>query len=208
MSPLTIPFGLALLLPIAVADAQARQASDTTCVAAERVIASGRIPDSNQPASLTLSRCGRTGGAAVARGLVRLRSERDSAAIQRFMTVADGWRDARVMTAAVEVAEDRTATVPSRLFAIRHLLALLKPYHVYEVRELARGADSSFDARTRIWTYTVGCERGIASAPKGANEGTPLPANARGIIRASLARIEADTESPREIRNAARCGRT
>ena len=207
MSSLTTPLWLALLFPIAVADAQAPTAPDSACVSAQRIMASGRITDSDRGASLTISRCGRAGAAAVARGLTRIRSERDSAAVQRFMTVADGWRDADIMKAAVDVAEDRTATMPSRLFAVKHLLALLHPYRVYEVWGLVQSVDSSYDAHSRLWTYSVGCQRGIASAPKGATKGAPLPANAKDIIRAALARIEADTESPREIRNAARCGR-
>lgn len=196
--------GLALCLSLALrlpAQPVTKPFAATDCDRAASVVARGRVDYS---ALYTVAYCGPVGANALAAGIPKLANEADTAKLADFMTAADAWSDAAILAAATQLANNASAKVQARVFAVRHLITHLQPFHVFNYAGLAIGTDTTTLADgTQQWS--TGCMGVMSSARWGAIPGSPLPANYEAQIRTTLAALAASQSAPAPVRNAARC---
>ncbi|HYC50728.1 MAG TPA: hypothetical protein VEB19_06455 [Gemmatimonadaceae bacterium] len=121
------------------------------------------------------------------------------------MNHVDSWRDAEIMSEAMRIARDPHAVGSARVFAIRHLMALLQPHKQFSFEQLVAGLDSTVTP-DRV-EYELGC-MGALNPGRRAASVTPLPSGFEDRIKALLREISANESEPRAIRNAATCGIT
>jgi hypothetical protein len=133
---------------------------------------------------------------ALVRGLRRLRTSRDSAAVGRMWRETNWLLDGRIFTAALSIASDDRASVISRLYAFRHLLQIGRPRWEVDIEELAR-THPVVGKRRRGCTIR---QRGFGFP----HEGAPVPVSAPRTIRSTAQHVIA-AASPQEIQSAAQC---
>ena len=178
------------------------QMDDQLCKKAVKIVEKGRPEKKEGWAWNLISRCGPAGAQAMATGMHALRLERDVNVLEEFMWLADNWRDADLMRAAVALASDGTASAETRVFAIRHLIGLLNGSHRYSFDGLTASSDST--VTPEMVTYTVGCRWASGSAHWNVTA-TPLSATYNAEILAVLSALAKDAQQPKIVRNAARC---
>ena len=172
------------------------------CDKAADIIEKGDPKHKEVQALRDLLQCGSGGATTTARALADSRTEQDRMALGDFYAVANQWRDADVMNAAVQVARDATATVPARVFAIRHLLWLLTPGAEFNYEALVAGTIvvRSVDGER----HTLPCRHGFSS-DNSTVTGTLLPTDFVAQLTSVLNALFADTSVPVPVRNAAEC---
>ncbi|MDB4951308.1 MAG: hypothetical protein JWM27_3957 [Gemmatimonadetes bacterium] len=109
------------------------------------------------------------------------------------------FRDATIFVTVLDVASDRTASTPARVFAIRTLILLESP-------ELEVGYRNLVGGQNPIAPFPM--PNGACMAGRSAAitiEGKPLPAAWRDEIHALKARVLANPAEPEDVRTAAAC---
>ena len=131
--------------------------------------------------------------------LLRTRASTDVDLLEDLWFATQQLRDARLYQTAVLIAGDRSASVPSRVLALRGL------------RWLARGPDRIVDGYEAMVSGPdpLARERGWCSDRPVSGwtwyENRPLPADFRERILELAARLKVDSTQPREVRSAANC---
>ncbi|HEU4640855.1 MAG TPA: hypothetical protein VFS44_00280 [Gemmatimonadaceae bacterium] len=194
---------LLMIATLRPAPAHAQTNADSTyirreCRLASRIIATGHPAPHERWAEGFITNCGREGGAAIAAGMRALRTETDIAALSRQTIHAHILRDSSVFAVAMEIAADRGASIPARVFAFRSLLFLLKPDRQVSYRDLTGGFDE-------IGAPRATCAVGSYIADQLQLEGAPLPADYASRIHALGRRIFDDHTEPTDVRTAAGC---
>lgn len=180
------------------------QDSVVACENAARIVASGQPRHKQTSALGRLSICGLIGSDAMATAVDSSRNEQDRAVLSRFYSEVDRWRDAHIMSSAISIAQDATASGPARVYAIRHLIRLVQP-----------GSEFTFDSLTSgeivtetpdLTIITPACRQGLSSF-HAISGGTPLPADYETTVKGILTQLAGDATAPAQVRNAAFCGR-
>ena len=173
--------------------------SQLECDRAAGVVSRGRVSANEMWALLNISACGTVGANAIATGIGKLTNHTDTAQFEVFMGAADNWRDASIFNAAMQLANNASATPEARVYAIRHLLTLLQPYHRWTYAGLAESPDST------ATQGGGGCYGYMGSEPRGSIAGSPLPSTYESQIREALSTLANDLAAPQAVRAAARC---
>ena len=207
----TVIAGIGLAISLSLAQRLPAQhtepVSSKDCERAASVVAMGNVSNSNLGAFLTLTGCGTVGANAFANGIAKLATETDTAKLEIYMTAADNWTDAAILTAATQLATKTSATPQARVYAVRHLITRLQPLSQFTYAGLAMGTDTTTLADgTKRWTY--GCMGSMTSARWGRIPGSSLPAHYDDQIRSTLATLASTTSTPAPVRNAAKCLQT
>ena len=166
------------------------------CRLAEQVLRAGH-PAPHLRWAGGLARYCPSSGAAVAEAMNRNRTSADTALLNAITLPMMNLRDGRVYDMALDVARDKTASVPARMFAIRALVWALEPGGVIEYADLA---DEWPEGRQRI------CTRGTPLHLI-LTRGEPVSANLGEVINKFGEQTESDASEPRPIRRAAFCAR-
>jgi hypothetical protein len=183
------------------ARSQPVQSRDTAarCEQARNLAAASRNRSAVGKAADRLGYCDhRLYGRAIARLASMSRHERDSAEL------AEDWRrtrwiiDASVLRAATDVAEDRTATVLARIYALRALLIARDPH-----ADVSRFAEDALGA-VGDDLGEIGClvPRSDHIPPY---RGEPLPHDYASAISSLATRLSGDRSEPFPVRVAAWC---
>jgi hypothetical protein len=183
---------------------QSSLASQKECDKAAKIVAKGH-PEKKQPSALqTLAACGPIGAQALATGMNEYRTETDTGSLAVFMRAADRWRDANIMNTAIQLASDPSATVESRVFALRHITGLVNPYFLFDYAAMIAGRNEVRDSNGVLVSWTLGCPR-VMRSWKPNLVGTPLPADYRTRIQSTIEAIATNTSLPAMLRNATQC---
>lgn len=177
--------------------------SERSCPSAIAIVERGQPNPEERWAYLYLHACGPAGAAAFARGMDASRQHTDVAALDDFSWHARTWRDSTIYASAHRIAGDATASPPARVLAIRYLLSIRKPQHVYLYENLIQGIGGT-DSQGQPVTL-VGC-RVMMGSHGHSSVGVPLPADAAAQIATVFAQIRGDTTAPEIVRKAAECG--
>lgn len=195
-----ILFAYSLFLP-AVAWAQQPQSPNECRSAAERVAKAPHRSDTVR-AFARLQYCGTVGRDALVAGMREVARTRDRGRTVHFMSNLDQWRDAVIAEEAMRIAGDASSSVSARVYAIRHLISVIRPQYFITYDVLVAEADSVL---TGDASYAVPCQGGTVSHTSGVSV-TPPTRALESRIRAALVRIASSASSPRQVRNAAGCG--
>jgi hypothetical protein len=175
------------------------------CDKAAKIIEKGHPEKKEEWAYNYITRCGAEGARAVSAGMLTLRQQRDTSVLDAFMWQADNWRDATVMEAATQVATDVGASPEARVFAVRHLIGLLRPQIKFTYGHLTASSDST--QANGVVVYEMGCRAALGS--EGADvSATALPTDYVARIRSTLRGLRSDPATPTPVRNAAACALT
>jgi hypothetical protein len=185
-------------------DLSAQAGSGVNCDQAAAIVAKGRVPARDDAAFGTLRRCGAVGGRAVAAGVAHFATETDISALQAFMSQADQWRDESVFRAIAKLATNDAASPQARVFAVRHLLTLLRPDLLYSYAGITRKADTTVTPEMTS-VQLVGCAGQIITAPHGSFRGAPLPTDLKAEIQSTLKSLAQSAATPNPVRYAALC---
>jgi hypothetical protein len=182
----------------------AQSAHDKDCDKAAKTVQNGHPAHKLTAALNTLSGCGALGGQTTAAAVQGTRLETDTTALEEFYTIADMWRDASVMQAAINLAQDAGASSQARVYAVRHLLRVVRPRSIFRYGNLVRGNVTTVAADSTI-AIRPGCrESSVGSVP--ALVGSQLPPDYRVRIRELLATLASSSSSDIRLQNAAKCG--
>ena len=166
------------------------------CNEAARFVENGHPAHKQEAALQYLMRCGQTGAAATVIAVSQSGGESDLNSLAHFYWTVDGWRDSSVMLAVMRVAQDPAASIPSRVFAMIHLLRLRMPNLHYSYQKAIEGVDVNH----------LPCVAGLSSPDMGGfSVGQPLPAGFNAQIDAVLRQLMANTSAPPEVQKAASC---
>lgn len=191
---------LAALAPVGV---QAQVNADSVkhrndCRLARQVLESGHPAPHTDWALRQIGGCGAEEyGASIAAAVRRRRTASDTAVLGRLWNPMHFLQDGSLFGAAVEIAGDRAASVPSRVFA---LLALIHATGVgtgATYRSVTGGFDEHGFVRGGCANRTVYDDVRIT--------GSPLPADWRAQVVAIGERLRSDPSEPLDIRTAASC---
>lgn len=122
--------------------------------------------------------------------------------LTRLYETVDSWRDAVVMKAALDVTNDAGASVPARVYALRHLIQLVNPGQYFGYGNLIVGDVPGQGANSN--TITRGCHRMLASGRADVSA-TPLVSDYEQRIRAVATNLAGSSSAPVALRNAAAC---
>jgi hypothetical protein len=178
---------------------------DARCDQALRAIRASYQPHRQGNELAVLPGCGSEGARETARAIAATRSEQDVGALSRAWGAIDRWRDADVMRAALTVAQDNGASTRARVFATMHLIQLLHPGQVFTYQGIVK--DGTYRKKGGNVIYTPGCARAYGGGHSDAFA-TPLPRDYVTQIQPVLDRMSEDASLPKELRNAAWCGRS
>lgn len=191
------------LWPLAL---QAQVRSDSVkhrneCRFATQVVETGHPAPHAEWALGYIVACGtRVHGAVLATALRLLRGETDTVKIAPFWRNARFLRDGALYDAAVEIAGDRSASVPARVFAILGLIHLTK-----EGRSAGSGnLIGGFYEHQGLRWVRGGCARTIVINDLRI-DGAPLPADHRARITALARQLRSDESEPLDVQTAAAC---
>ena len=188
----------------------AQSDSAKACDKAAKTVQKGHPAHKEQAALNTLLTCGSMGATVTAGALAHSGMESDTDVLTSFYFTVNAWRDADIMSAAMQLAGDPGATFQSRVYAISHLLKLLTPGAAWSYGILVAGAVPSASAGVGSGTsggvasVTPPCRHGFSSDNAG-NVGTPLPPGYYTQITSLLGRLATDTSVPMQVQNAAEC---
>lgn len=171
------------------------------CRLAEQVISTGRPAPHTEWALSFIAACGsEVYGRAIAQGVRRLRSVQDTAVLQQYWRPSHFLTDLNFYDAAVEIAQDRTASTEARVFAFLALVRMSDPVRVVEYRDLLGGFHETHGLRG----VGGGCRSGSFGYPSRL-VGTPLPDDYRRRIADFSASIREDGSEPEDVRTSAAC---
>ena len=187
---------LALVLTHAMPAAAAAQEQQSAparkaeaCRQAIEIVTAGAALPERREALAYLPRCGAEGGRAMAQELRRLSATSDSATLLKSYYQIARIVDASVLAAALELAEDESATSESRIIAFKVLISFKNP---------------AFTS-VPFSGFLPGNPRTVSVQDHfGTNEGSPLPANWQISAREVLERLAANPQGNETIRHAAR----
>lgn len=185
-------------------DLLAQAGSGPNCDKAAAVVSKGRVPAQDDSVFGSLRSCGAVGGRAVAAGVAHFAMETDIPVLQDFMSQVDNWRDESVFRAITQLATNDAASPQARVFAVRHLLMLVRPELLYSYKGLTRKADTTVTPELISW-QTVGCTGQVITAPHGSFRGAPLPTDFKDEIRSTLKSLAQSASAPNPVRYAALC---
>lgn len=192
----TTRFALLMALLPACASAQTdpeNMHARNACRLAVQVVETGHPAPHKRWAFDYVVICGRAGGSALASAIHRTRSVTDTAELEAITRAVRTFRDGAVFNTALDVAGDRSASVPARVIAFRTLLVTLSP-----------GRSLSYANMT-----TVGMIDSCLGRPRSlhdeVSEGAPLPPRYTELLRDTAARVRDDPTESAEVRQAARC---
>jgi hypothetical protein len=156
-----------------------------------------------------LRRCGVIGASALVAGLAHYTTETNIDALTTFMSEVNNWRDAAIFKAALRLATNRGATPQARVFAVKHLLRLIRPYDIFPYDLLTEYGDTTTTADgqlQRAWPTPCWAMAARVSPDGGVSiVGSPLPPDYEATTRTTLASLANDPASPEPVRRAARC---
>ncbi len=192
-----------LLISVAAANAVSLNAQETphdrmrreNCRLAEQVLRTGHPAPQLRRASQVAQRC-REIGDAVAEAMNRHRTSTDTALLNAITSPMQTLRDGRVYQTALEIARDKNASVPARVFAIRALVWTLQPGGAINYADVA---DEWPDGRDRS------CVRNGTPLHLRLTRGEPIPSDYGAVINRFGVQTAADTSEPRAVRRAAFC---
>ena len=144
--------------------------------------AAANLAEKRQNARAQLISCGSVASEYAAAVISETRSLVDTAVLRTELSDFATYRDASVFAAALEVASDRTASVPARSYALRTLSML--------------GTGSC----GRCWP-----DAATSDDRREWRGGTPLPADAARQSRELASRIARDASEPERLRTLAAC---
>ncbi len=195
-----LAFGMPRLL---CAQDKEKDDSDKSCEKAAKIIAQGHPEKKEEWALGVLTNCGKTGADAFVAGIAQQAIVNDTLALETFYSHVDVWRDATIMNALLDLARNTTATPAARVFAVRHLIQLVRTRTRFPYGELVRGSTVTVTPDS-MTTYTPGCVAWHGSEIPD-QSATPLPADYQITIRTALATLVNDPATPDALKKAARC---
>lgn len=162
---------------------------ETTEASCRRAAAESAAERATRPWLELLTRCGANGGAALAGELRRIGDLPDRDEMQRTFITISKLRDARMLEAALELAEDRSATLESRIAAFRLMIQYRDPFRTTNFRyfQLPRYSISGGTSTHRLRHA----------------EGVPLPEGWEAAARGVMARVAGDSTEHEAARYAA-----
>lgn len=167
------------------------------CRLAARIVATGHPAPHEEWALAVIPNCPAEAGPAIASGMLALRNENNIYILDSLTSTSRYVRDAAILDAALEIADDRSASFEARIFSLRTLLWMTQVHPAYvPYGALARGE-----------TYQGGgrCLVNTASHSYLLPGTTPLPPDYRDQIDALAVRLEADSSEADDIRGVAWC---
>jgi hypothetical protein len=186
---------LVTLLP-GCAFAQARPDSihaRNDCRLAVQVVETGHPAPHSDWAYEYVVNCGRAGGSALASAMRRARSSSDVAELEAMTRSLRTFRDGEVFVASLEIAGDKSASVPARVLAFRSAIASESPGRTLTYEQMTRR-----DAN--------GACVGLGGTPHDdITEGAPLPLGHTDRLIELAENVIGDNNEPAQVRQAARC---
>lgn len=168
------------------------------CRLARQVIETGQPSRHTDWALRQIGGCGsEVYGASIAAGVRRLRAETDTAVLGRLWNPMHFLQDGSLYDAALEIAGDRAASVPSRVFALLALIHASRLGTSATYPGVTGGFDEHGFVRGGCGNITVYDDVRIT--------GTPLPADWRAQVQALGERLRSDLSEPLDVRTAASC---
>ena len=160
------------------------------CRLAEQVLSTGHPAPREQWALEVIWNCPEVAGT-LAHSLSAARASTDTAYLNALTAPFIRIRDGEVFSAAAALAQDRSASVPARVAAIRTLMFAVRPGGVVDFAWLMN-------------PNTVQC-----FLPRGLHaeilNGAPLPNDYLAQVRSLASRIQSDATEPQIVRSAANC---
>ena len=175
--------------------------SNTASAASPATTDGKELAELRQEARVRLVTCGPIAGEVAARAIRVTRNETDTDVLGAEVSGYANLRDSAVLGAALEVAQDASASVPARLHALRTLW-------VQDTGKYWVAYDWMARRESAMMEVVVGrCDSGvrITDAYPFWYEGAPLPNGSAQQIRDVAARLWKDTAQPEAIRSAASC---
>jgi hypothetical protein len=190
--------GCAVILALLPACATAQVHSETVhqrndCRLATQILQTGEPEPHTTWALQQIASCGPAGGVALANAIRRTRDSGDAPTLDAISEAARTFRDGEVFAAAVEVAADRTATIPARVFAFRTLITSLSPGRVLSYAQMTRS------------DVQRACSGLLPSTHDEITAGTALPVNAEEVAREISTQAAGEPGAPSELVHAASC---
>jgi hypothetical protein len=171
------------------------------CAEAVRVLDTHPRDASPRPTLRGLSRCDTSvRSAAIARSVRRLRFSQDTALLGDYWGSVAMVNDANLFEAALEIATDRQAATPARVYALLSLVRIARPAARPRYSNLVGGWTEEAGLRS----VSGGCATTYTSSTF-RETGTPLPSNWQRSIARLRARIVDDNAEPLDVRTAAWC---
>lgn len=146
--------------------------------------------------------CGPRGGIAIA-GMIRgLRTETDTAVLNRMVGGVGLFRDASVLRASLDVAADRGASTPARIAALLNLTQLRNGRSSLMYDQMLGDVDDTFRGpKGRCGSGT----RASDDTPHWYAAGAALPADFHQQIKTLARRMWDDASEPLHVRTASSC---
>lgn len=191
--------GYIAIVSLLPACASAQTHADTVhqrndCRLASQVVATGHPAPHMDWALQLIGACGRDGGAALAAAIRRTQQSADIPSLDALTQATRTFRDGEVFTAARDVAADRGASIPARVFAFRTMLTALSQGRVLSYAQMTRS-----DAERA-------CAGLLPSTHDKFTDGSPLPLDARNAAQeVAAALLAGEAAAPPEVMQAARC---
>jgi hypothetical protein len=181
-------FLIAALAPPALAQ-ESPVPYETTEANCRRAVAESAAERATRPWLELLTRCGASGGAALAGELRRIGDLAGRDEMTRTFITISRLRDARMFEAALELAEDRSAALESRIAAFRLMIQYRDPFRTTNFRYfLLPGNSISGGTSTHRLRHA---------------EGVPLPEGWEASARAVMVRVTEDSTEGEAARYAA-----
>ncbi len=166
------------------------------CRLASQVLTHGSPANKFDWALQTIGACGADGGAALAAFVRSVRASTDTAWLNRVTQGALYLHDGELFPASLEVADDASASIPARIFAMRTLMNHVEPTLWFH------GAADLAPPLTDLGVQTCHPSflgHGLAS------QGAALPVGFGETVRNFARRVSADAAAPEAVRTAAYC---
>lgn len=162
------------------------------CKKAVHIVERGKPEKKDDWAWSTVLGCGAEGGVAARGAWLQARSETDTAQLEALYSRLWSFRDAALFDAARSLATDASASAQSRVYSSMLLIGLLLD-----------NKDPQYGFFTTVGTYGV-CRVGSVY-DRSIADGTPLPSDARELVRSVGRQLQAETSAPAIVQSAGRC---
>ena len=194
--------GLILAPSLAAAQGNSEYArQQARCRLAAQIVSTGHPAPHESWALPFIPTCGAVGADGLAAGFRALRTDTDTAALAALALRTLNFRDATLFEAELDIAGDRSASVPARVFAFRSLTSLLHPDRHITYADMV----GLLTLPDPPGYSTASCARGSKVMDYSHPEGAPLPTDFVEQIRAVGVRVWQDRSEPTEVRSAAAC---
>jgi hypothetical protein len=162
------------------------------CRRAAQIVETGHPAPHSVWANERIIRCGSEGGLAIAARIQAHRQTADPAELDAITRSLRTFRDGTVFRTSLEIAGERSASIPARVFAFRTLIFTLSPGRWLTYAQLVEEG-----------------QRGCFGLPRTPHdellEGAPLPSGYRNLVQTLSASVAGDDSQPAEVRRAAQC---